>query len=71
MSAAMFEPDVLAPVVTMLAELAGDGRALEFAIGTGRVALVLSARGVAMHGIDLSPHMLTSCARSRGPSPSG
>ena len=56
-SAAMFEPAVLDPVVTMLADLAAGGRALELAVGTGRVALPLSARGVPVHGIELSPHM--------------
>ena len=54
---AEFEPSVLGPVVDLLAELAGSGSALEFAIGTGRVALALSARGVAVHGLELSPHM--------------
>src|SRR5215470_16465530 len=38
----MFAPEVLGPAVDRLAELAGDGRALEFAIGTGRVAIPLS-----------------------------
>ncbi len=42
----------------LLAELAGDGPALEFAIGTGRIALPLAQRGVAVHGIELSPHMV-------------
>jgi SAM-dependent methyltransferase len=56
-SAAMFEPTVLDPVVTTLAELAAGGRALEFAVGTGRVAIPLSRRGVEVHGIELSPHM--------------
>ena len=56
-SAAMFEPAVLDPVVTMLAGLAAGGRALELAVGTGRVALPLSARGIPVHGIELSPHM--------------
>jgi len=65
-SAAMFEPDLLNPVVTLLAELAGDGRALEFAIGTGRVALPLSARGVAVHGIELSPHMAEQLQKKSG-----
>ena len=45
--AAMFEPAVLEPAVDLLAELAGDGGALELAVGTGRVALPLAARGVA------------------------
>ena len=42
--AGMFSPDVLGPTVDRLAELAGAGRALEFAIGTGRVAVPLSER---------------------------
>ncbi|MGO9080033.1 MAG: methyltransferase domain-containing protein [Streptosporangiaceae bacterium] len=45
------------PVVDLLAELAQGGPALEFAAGTGRVALALSGRGVPVHGIELSPHM--------------
>ena len=56
-SAAMFDPAVLDPAVDLLAELAGGGRALELAVGTGRVALPLSARGVDVAGIELSPHM--------------
>jgi SAM-dependent methyltransferase len=56
-SAAMFEPDLVDPVVNMLVDLARGGPALEFAIGTGRVALPLSARGVSVEGIELSPHM--------------
>ena len=50
-------PSVLGPIVGLLAELAHSGPALEFAAGTGRVALALSARGIAVHGIELSPHM--------------
>ena len=42
----MFAPEVLGPTVDRLAELAGDGQALEFAIGTGRVAVPLASRGV-------------------------
>ena len=53
----MFSPASLDPCVDVLAALAGDGPALEFAIGTGRVALPLSARGVRVSGIELSPHM--------------
>jgi hypothetical protein len=41
--AAMFRPSVLGPMTGVLAELARDGAALEFAVGTGRVALALSA----------------------------
>ena len=54
----MFDPAVLGPTVDFLAGLAGNGAALEFAIGTGRVALPLSERGVAVHGIDLSEAMV-------------
>jgi SAM-dependent methyltransferase len=48
----------LEPMVDFLAELAGDGAALELAIGTGRVALPLARRGVRVSGIDLSPDMV-------------
>ena len=41
-----------------LAEFAIDGTALEFAIGTGRIALPLTAKGVRVDGIELSPHMV-------------
>ncbi len=52
-----------------LAELAGaGGRALELAIGTGRVALPLAARGVEVHGIDLSVAMVARLrAKPGGP----
>ena len=54
----MFAPDVLDPAVDRLAELAGDGRALEFAIGTGRVGVPLAQRGVPVTGIELSRPMV-------------
>jgi SAM-dependent methyltransferase len=54
----MFAPEVLGPTVDRLAELAGHGRALEFAIGTGRVAVPLAQRGVAVTGIELSRPMI-------------
>jgi SAM-dependent methyltransferase len=57
-SASMFDPAVVEPAVERLAELAGDGRALELAIGTGRIALPLAARGVGVAGIDNSEAML-------------
>ena len=53
----MFEPDVLDPAIDFLAELAGDGPALELAIGTGRVAVPLAERGVPVSGIELSQPM--------------
>ena len=54
----MFEQDAIEPVVDFLAGLAGGGRALELGIGTGRIALPLAARGVPVHGIDLSRAMV-------------
>ena len=57
-SADMFEPDAVDPVVDFLADLAGDGAALELGIGTGRIALPLAKRGVRVHGIDLSEAMV-------------
>jgi len=54
---AMFQPEAVDPAVSLLAELAGSGRALELAIGTGRIGLPLSQRGVPVHGIELSKAM--------------
>jgi SAM-dependent methyltransferase len=54
----MFAPEVLGPTVDRLAELAGGGRALELAIGTGRVAVPLAERGVPVTGIELSRPMI-------------
>jgi len=57
-NADMFEPGVVDAVVEVLAGLASGGRALELGIGTGRIALPLARRGVAVHGIDLSRAMV-------------
>ena len=57
-SAPVFDPAVLGPTVDLLADLAGGGAALELAIGTGRVALPLAARGVPVSGIEISTAML-------------
>ena len=65
-SAEMFHPAVVGPVVDFLAGLAGDGAALEFGIGTGRIAIPLSRRGVAVHGIDLSPQMVAQLRAKPG-----
>ena len=62
----LFGPSVLDPMVGMLAELARGGPVLEFAIGTGRVALPLSARGIAVHGLELSPHMAARLSAKPG-----
>ena len=54
----MFEPAVVDAAVSFLAGLAGSGAALELGIGTGRIAVPLSKRGVRVHGIDLSSAMV-------------
>jgi SAM-dependent methyltransferase len=64
--AELFEPEVVDPVVAFLAELAGDGRALELGIGTGRIALPLARRGVPVHGIELSPAMVARLREKPG-----
>ena len=53
----MFQPEAIDSAVSLLAELAGGGQALELAIGTGRIGLPLSQRGVPVHGIELSRAM--------------
>jgi SAM-dependent methyltransferase len=53
-----FESAAVAAIVDFLADLAGDGAALELGVGTGRIALPLSRRGVRVHGIDLSTAMV-------------
>ena len=55
---AMGEPETIGPAVELLSGLAGDGAALELAIGTGRIALPLAASGVPVTGIDLSEPMV-------------
>ena len=57
-SEGMFDPAFTDTVAEVLAGLAGGGRALEFGIGTGRIALPLARRGVEVHGIDLSRAMV-------------
>ncbi len=54
----MFAPDTLGPTVERLAQLAAGGAALEFAVGTGRVAVPLAGRGVPVTGIELSRPMV-------------
>src|SRR5687768_7898084 len=65
-SAPMYAPEVLGPTVDFLAERAGHGPALEFAIGTGRVALPLRARGVPVAGIELSEPMVAELRNKPG-----
>ena len=49
-----WDPDA----ITFLAELAGDGKALELGIGTGRFALPLLAKNVEVHGVDAAESMI-------------
>ena len=56
-AAETFDPSVVEPALDFLAELAAGGRALELGSGTGRIALPLAARGVEVHGIELSRAM--------------
>ena len=62
----LFEPGVVDPAVRFLAGLAGTGAALELGIGTGRIAIPLSRRGVRVHGIDLSPDMIAQLRAKPG-----
>jgi SAM-dependent methyltransferase len=62
----LFEPGVIEPAVSFLAGLAGSGAALELGIGTGRIALPLSARGVRVHGIELSAAMVAQLRTKPG-----
>ena len=62
----MFAPEVLGPTVEVLAELAGDGPAIEFAIGTGRVAIPLMEAGVRVSGIELSHAMISRLREKAG-----
>lgn len=62
----MFSPEVLAPTVDVLLELASKGPAVEFAIGTGRVAIPLSEAGVQVSGIELSHAMISRLREKAG-----
>jgi hypothetical protein len=59
----LFEPPLYDATIEFLAELVGSGRALEFGIGTGRIAAPLRARGIEVHGIELSPAMVDELCR--------
>jgi len=62
----LFEPAVVDPAVSFLADLARSGSALELGIGTGRIALPLHQRGVRVHGIELSPAMVAQLKQKPG-----
>jgi hypothetical protein len=62
----LFDPAVVDPAVAFLAALAGAGAALELGVGTGRLALPLHARGVRVHGIELSPAVVAQLRTKPG-----
>ena len=64
--AEIFAAEAVDPIVDMLAELARGGPALELGIGTGRIALPLSKRGVPVHGIDMSRAMVARLREKPG-----
>jgi SAM-dependent methyltransferase len=65
-SAHMYAPEVLGPTVDFLERRARRGPALEFAVGTGRVALPLSERGIRVAGIEKSAPMARELSRKPG-----
>jgi SAM-dependent methyltransferase len=65
-SAEMFDPAVVTPVVDFLAARARGGRVLELGVGTGRIALPLAARGLELHGIEMSRAMIARLREKPG-----
>ncbi|MFE7444521.1 class I SAM-dependent DNA methyltransferase [Streptomyces chartreusis] len=65
-SAHMYAPGVLDPAVDFLERRAGAYPVLEFAVGTGRVAVPLSARGIRVAGIEKSEPMAQELGRKLG-----
>ena len=63
---ALHDPGTTEISVDLIADIAGTGRVLELAIGTGRMALPLAARGLEMHGIEGSPEMLAKLREKPG-----
>ena len=61
-----FAPSSIEPAVSFLVELAGNGMAVEFAIGTGRLALPLVRAGVTVKGIDFSAPMVAELGKKQG-----
>jgi SAM-dependent methyltransferase len=61
----MHDQSVIDTVVDVLSGLAGGGGALEFGVGSGRIALPLARRGVDVHGIDLSKAMVARMREKR------
>ncbi len=62
----LFDPAVVELTVDFLAGLAAGGAALELGIGTGRIGIPLSRRGVVVNGIELSPAMIAQLRAQEG-----
>ena len=62
----LFDSAVVDPAVNFLADLGGEGPAIEFGIGTGRLALPLNQRGMRVAGIELSPAMVAEMRTKPG-----
>ena len=62
----LFEPSMIEPAVKFIADHADGGPVLELGVGTGRLALQLSARGLEVHGIELSPAMVAEMRKKPG-----
>ena len=62
----LFDPAVVDPAVDFLAARAGTGPVLELGVGTGRIALPLSRRGLQVHGIELSPPVVAQLRSKPG-----
>ncbi|WP_415404539.1 class I SAM-dependent methyltransferase [Tateyamaria sp. SN3-11] len=63
---AVHDPGTTEASVALISDLAGTGRILELAIGTGRVALPLAARGHDIAGIEGSPEMVAKLREKPG-----
>ncbi|MGI9599340.1 MAG: class I SAM-dependent DNA methyltransferase [Acidimicrobiales bacterium] len=61
-----FTAEAVGSVVGVLADLAGEGPVVEFAVGTGRLALPLAETGLSVHGIDFSEPMLAQLRKKAG-----
>ena len=61
-----FTTEAVTSAVDALVDLAGGGTAVEFAVGTGRLAVPLAGRGVVVHGIDFSEPMLAELRKKQG-----
>ena len=59
----MVAPDLPDASIERFCALAQGGAALEFSIGTGRVAIALLCRGVPVSGIEIAPPMVTRLRR--------